>query len=268
MQDLIIIKQLPQIEENLKSVAIEIDKKVENAKGLICTEENKQIIKNIRTAMNKELLYFETQRKAVKEQILAPYMRFEEIYKECISEKYKTADKELKTKIDAIETEQKKRLEEEARKYFEEYKANKNIEFVTFENIGLKIGVSDNPTKLKKQITAFIDKVADDLKLINTQENQAEILVEYKKHLNISRAITEVMDRKKALIEIEKQRAENNLEKERQEIEQKMQQLANAVKVPKVSQEKIYTITFTVTGTAPRLKQLKDYLLREGYQYE
>lgn len=268
MQDLIIIKQLPQIEENLKSVAIEIDKKVENAKGLICTEENKQIIKNIRTAMNKELLDFETQRKAVKEQILAPYMKFEEIYKECISEKYKTADKELKTKIDTIEKEQKKKLEEEARNYFEEYKTNKKIEFITFENVGLKIGVSDNPTKLKKQITAFIDKVADDLNLINTQANQAEILVEYKKHLNVSRAITEVMDRKKALIEIEKQRVENNLEKEKQDIQQKMQQLANDVKVPEVSQEKTYTITFTVTGTAPRLKKLKDYLLREGYQYE
>ena len=164
--------------------------------------------------------------------------------------------------------EQKKKLEEEARKYFDEYKKNKNIDFITFESIGLKIGVSDNPTKLKKQVTAFIDKIEDDLKLINTQENQAEILVEYKKHLNVSRAITEVMSRKKALLEIEQQRAENNLEKEKQEIESKMQQLANAVKGPEMSQEKIYTITFTVTGTAPRLKQLKDYLLREGYQYE
>ena len=40
MQELITIKQLPQIEEHLKELSIEIDKKVKNAKSLVCTEEN------------------------------------------------------------------------------------------------------------------------------------------------------------------------------------------------------------------------------------
>lgn len=47
MQDLIIIKQLPQIEEHLKELSIEVEQKVENAKSLICTEENVKQLKKL-----------------------------------------------------------------------------------------------------------------------------------------------------------------------------------------------------------------------------
>lgn len=275
-QELIVIEQLPVIKEQLKKVAEEIDTKVEKAKSLVCTEENKQSIKNIRAEMKKEFEQFESQRKTVKEKVLAPYMQFEEVYRECISEKYKSADKDLKEKIDAIEVEQKEKLEKGAREYFEEYKTSKNIDFITFENMNLKIGLSDNPTKLKKQVTVFVDKIKDDLDLIETQPNKEEIFVEYKKDLNVSRAIREVQQRKEQLRKIEEQKINQNLENEKKQITDNLQQLANA-NIPKTTPEtaeminptgKIYTITFKVTGTAPRLKQLKDYLVREGYQYE
>lgn len=268
MQDLIIIKQLPQIEEHLKELSLEIDKKVEQAKSLICTEENVKAIKQVRADLNKEFKDVEQQRKAVKEQVLAPYMQFEEVYKQYISDKYKSADVDLKKKVDSVESELKAQKEQTIKDYFEEYKNENKVDFITYEQAKINVTLTASMKSLKEQAKNFIDKIVDDLKLINTQANQAEILVEYKKHLNVSRAITEVMDRKKALVEIEKQRVENNLEKEKQEIEKKMQQLANVGSEPREVQEKIYTITFTVTGTAPRLKQLKDYLLREGYQYE
>ena len=102
-QELIVVKQLPEIEEHLKNVSLEIDKKVNEARSLVCTEENKQAVKNIRAELKKELEQFEIQRKAVKEKVLAPYMQFEEVYKECISDKFREADKDLKEKIDAIE---------------------------------------------------------------------------------------------------------------------------------------------------------------------
>lgn len=275
-KDLIIIEQLPVIKEQLKKVAEEIDKKVEKAKGLVCTEENKQAVKNTRAEMKKELEEFEAQRKAVKEKVLAPYMQFEEVYKACISDKYKLADKDLKEKIDAIEVEQKKRLEDGARGYFDEYAQLKNIDFIKFENMNLKIGLSDNPTKLKKQITAFIDKVDDDLKLIETQEHKAEILVEYKQTLNVSNAITTVANRFKA---IEEEKAKQEKQKivhiemnEKHELsKESYEELEKAfnreMQDTQINQKK-HTITFTVTETAVRLKQLKDYLIREGYQYE
>ena len=112
MQDLIVVKQLPQIEEHLKELSIDIDKKVENAKSLVCTEENVKTIKQVRADLNKEFKEVEQQRKMVKEQILAPYMQFEEIYKTYISDKYKSADNDLKTKISLTENELKAKKEQ------------------------------------------------------------------------------------------------------------------------------------------------------------
>ena len=53
-QELIVVKQLPQIEEHLKELSLDVDKKVENAKNLVCTEENVTTIKQIRASLNKE----------------------------------------------------------------------------------------------------------------------------------------------------------------------------------------------------------------------
>lgn len=275
-KDLIIVEQLPVIKEQLKQVAEKIDKKVEEAKSLICTEENKQVVKNVRAEMKKELEEFEKKRKSVKEKILSPYMQFEEVYKVCISEKYKSADQDLKAKIDNIESEQKKKLEDGAREYFKEYKETKNIDFINFENMNLKIGLSDNPTKLKKQITSYIDKILDDLKLIETQQNKNEILVEYKKDLNVSRAITEVVQRKEQLKAMEEARINTELEKEKQVLQDNLSNLANASipqNMPSTGEaikttEKLYTITFKVTDNSVRLKKLHDFLVEGGYKYE
>ena len=106
--ELIVVKQLPIIQERLKELSTEIDKKVENAKSLICTEETVKEVKQVRADMNKEFKDLEVQRKLVKEQVLAPYMQFEDIYKQYVSDKYKNADIELKNKVDSIENELKK----------------------------------------------------------------------------------------------------------------------------------------------------------------
>lgn len=277
-QDLIVVKQLPIIQEQLKRLSEEINKKVENAKRLICTEENKQTVKQVRTSMSKEFEELENQRKKVKEQVLAPYMQFEEVYKQYVSDKYKSADLELKNKITAIEIEQKKKLEDEARRYFEEYKESKNIDFIIFEKIGLKIGVSDNPTKLKKQIKTFIDQKVDDLNLIETQEHKAEILVEYKQSLNVSQAITTVTNRFKAIEEEKKRQEEQEklkkeiieIAKESDKYVEKAETKTEILQAPTVEekQEDILTVNFKVKGTRTKLKALKEFLENGGYDYE
>lgn len=265
MQDLIIIKQLPQIEEHLKELSIEVEQKVENAKSLICTEENVKTIKEVRADLNKEFKEVEKQRKAVKEQVLAPYMQFEEVYKQYISDKYKSADIDLKQKVDSVESELKTKKEQEVKDYFEEYKTANNIDFITYEQAKINVTLSASMKSLKEQAKSFIDKAVDDLKLIETQEHKAEILVEYKQTLNVSNAITTVINRLKAV------------EEEKQTINKSMNELTNLdipEEKPNTAQqiantgEKIYTITFKVTGTAVKLKQLKQYLLDGGYQYE
>jgi hypothetical protein len=272
-QELIVIKQLPVIEEKLKQLSEDISGKVESAKALVCTEENVKTIKQVRANLNKEFIQVENQRKAVKEQILEPYMKFEKIYKEYISDKYKSADEDLKIKINTVENELKVQKEQEIKNYFEELKTANNIDFVTYGQAKINVTLTASKKSLKEQVDSFINKILDDLKLIETQDNKAEILVEYKKDLNVSRAITEVVNRKEELLKIQQQQIDRNLQEEKNRIQENLNNLAsdntdNQIQQEVQTQEKIYKITFTVTGTAVRLKQLKDYMLREGYQYE
>ena len=276
-KDLIIVKQLPQIEEHLKELSVEIDKKVEKAKSLICTEESVKTIKQVRADLNKEFKGLEEQRKTVKEQILAPYMQFEEVYKTYISEKYKSADTDLKQKIDSTENKLKRQKEQEIKDYFEEYKTANDIDFVTYEQAKINVTLTASKKSLKEQAKSFIDKIKDDLKLIETQECKEEILVEYKQNLNVSRAIQEVANRHK-LLEEEKRKQEEKVvtivSNENHEItKESHEQLEQVFNKPlerpeEQKQEPILTLKFTVKGTRTKLKELKKFLEDGGYDYE
>lgn len=271
--EMIVIKQLPIIEQQLKVVSAEIDEKVKNAVGLVCTEENVKTIKEIRATLNKESKEFEDKRKQVKAEIMKPYDDFEKIYKECISDKYKTADVELKNKIDSIENELKTNKKTEVINYFNEYLNSKNIDFVTFDSANINVTLSASMKSLKEQAKNFIDKISDDLNLIETQEHKAEILVEYKQSLNVSNATTTVNNRFKA-IEEEKAKQEKEVQVEESQKADKHVPTIEEVeqvefKAPTVVEdEKIYTIKFVVKGTLPKLKELKQFLENGGYKYE
>lgn len=276
-QELIIVKQLPIIQEQLKQLSDEIDKKVEDAKNLVCTEETVKEVKQVRADLNKEFKDLENQRKLVKEQVLAPYMQFEKVYKQYVSDKYKGADIELKNKVDTIESELKVKKEQDIKDYFEEYKTANNIDFVTYGQARINITLTASIKSLKEQAKAFIDKIVDDLNLIETQEHKAEILVEYKQTLNVSQAITTVTNRFKA-IEEEKRKQEEKVVhiemNENHEITKKSyEELENVMNKPLETpteeiQEDILTLKFMVRGTRTKLKALKEFLENGGYDYE
>lgn len=289
MQDLIVVKQLPQIEEHLKELSIDIDKKVENAKSLICTEENVKTIKQVRADLNKEFKEVEQQRKMVKEQILAPYMQFEEIYKTYISDKYKGADSDLKTKIDTTENELRAKKEQETRDYFEEYKQSLSIDFIKFEDAKIKAGLADSKTSLKKQAKDFIDRVNTDLATIMLQEHKEEILVEYKQNgYVLSTAISTVINRMKAVEETKKKQedlkqkqleeaqriADENIKAQTEATKQALDNFRvteqEVLQAPTIEekQEEILTLRFTVKGTRTKLRALKEFLVNGGYEYE
>ena len=105
MNELIKVVQLPVIEEQLRSMKEAVDKRVEEALSLVCTEETIQTVKSARAELNKEFQALEEQRKEVKKAVLGPYERFEAVYKECVSDAFKTADAALKGKVEATERE-------------------------------------------------------------------------------------------------------------------------------------------------------------------
>lgn len=268
-RELIVVEQLPIIKEKLKDISIEVDKEVKNAKSLICTEENIKTVKEARAKLNNTFKALEEQRKNVKNVVMKPYNDFEILYKECITDKFKSADMDLKNKIDIIENETKKQKENEVREYFEEYKQAKNIDFIKYEQARINVTLTASKKNLKEQAKAFIDKIIDDLNLIETQEHKAEILVEYKQTLNISSAITTVTNRFKA-IEEEKRKQEEFMKEATKSViipKEEMQEILQAPKVEE-KQEEVLTLRFTVKGTRTKLKALKEFLENGGYDYE
>ena len=274
--EIIKVTQLPIIVEQLHEVKAEVTAKVEQALSLICTEETVKDVKNVRSELNKELKDYEDRRKAVKTAIMKPYNDFEEIYKDCISDTYKKADAELKNKIDSVENELKEQKKAEVKAYFDEYLQSKGIDFITFKNANINVTLSASMKSLKEQAKAFVDKIVDDLNLIDTQEHKDEILYEYKQSLNVSNAITTVANRYKA-IEEAKAREEERKAREQAESEAatKVESVVEAVApptvepiAPPVEEEKTYTLKFIVRGTMPQLKALKEFLNNRGYDYE
>ena len=267
------IKQLPIITEQLQTIKADVTARVDKALNLVCTEGTVKAVKQVRADLNKEFKGWETRRGEVKKAIMSPYEQFEAVYKNCITDPYKKADTELKDKIAEVENGVKEHKAAEVKAYFEEYAQSKNIDFLTFDTAGINVTLSESVKKLKEQAKAFIDRVSDDLNLIGTQEHSTEILVEYKRSLNVSAAITAVFERYKA-IEAEKER-----EVERQRLEEAQKRAAD--KVVEIAKEEItiapptteepdpvLTLAFKVTAPKSKLRELKEFLDNGGYEYE
>lgn len=271
MNNLIVVKQLPVIEERLKSISEEIDKKIVFADSLVCSEETVKQVKAIRAELNKESSALEDQRKAVKTAVMEPYNQFEAVYKQYVSDKYLAADKRLKQRIDDVEGEIKRQKYEEVKTYFDEYRLRLGVDFVNMDTWNPNVTLTATLKKLKEEAKAYIDRIAGDLALIETQEHKTEILVEYRRSLNVSQAITAVTERHKAMEAERARRVEMEARKAAEaEVVAKVEAAAPApLEPPKAVQEDdpVLTLAFRVTGTKSKLRELKKFLDDGGYEY-
>lgn len=278
-----VVEQLPKITEKIKEVGAELDKRLNdlNLDSLVCTEETRKSIKELRTKLGAELKDFENQRKAIKTKINEPYEMFNKAYEEEIKTKYQQADLTLKTKIDEVENGIKSKAKNLAVDFFDEYKKSKLViedNYLTFEEINLQIGLDALTEKgaLVKKIKDFIiekvDNVERDINTIRTMKNSDEILVEYLKNKNLSLAIKEVNDRHFVLEQVKR---DYDIEREvKIQEEQAIEKVEEVLQAPIEEQttiddfeekEEVYEMTFTVKSTLPKLKELKNYLIKEGY---
>ena len=203
------IVTLPVIEHDLVTVGKMVDERLLklNLANLVATDETIKSMKALRADLNNEFKEFEGQRKVLKEVLMKPYNDMDLIYKNEVAEKYKMATDILKDKIGEFENRIKDEKRQEVEEYFMELVTANNIDFLTFQMLKLDINLSTTVKKYKEDVSDVVSRVMSDLELIGMQQYKAEMLVEYKKDLNISRAIREVADRKEA----------ERLEKEKQE---------------------------------------------------
>lgn len=270
--DIIVVRQLPEIEERLQEIKVDVTERVNDAMSLVCTEETIQVVKKIRADLNREFKEWEEKRREVKKAVMTPYENFEEVYKDCITDIFKRGDADLKRKIDSLEDEMKAQKAAEVKEYFDEYLASKNIDFITYENAEINVTLSASMKSLKEKAKAFIDRICDDLNLIDTQEHKEEILYEYKRFFNVSSAITAVQMRHKALEEEKAREAERKAREEAEKAAaEKVATVVETLTPPTVVDEPIepiLTVKFTVRGTKSQLRAIKEFLKNNNYDFE
>ena len=274
------IKSVGEIESNMKEVKGYVEELNNYYKNITFTEETLKQAKEEKAKVNKFKTEVADYRKKITAEYNKPIKVFEDTAKETeklLSETYNTINQQ----VAGFEEEQKRQKEQEIREYFEEYKTANDIDFVNYEQAQINVTLTASVKSLKEQAKAFIDRIMDDLKLIETQECKEEILVEYKQNLNVSKSIQEVANRHK-LLEEEKKKQEELKNKQLEEAKRqadisiKEQELATknaldnfVIEAPKVvEQEEILTLSFKVRGTRNKLKELKRFLIEGGYDYE
>lgn len=298
---LIVIKQLPIIQEQLYMIKSQVEAVVAEALALEVTEDTVIAIKDKRAELNKMFAAFEERRKEVKKAVLAPYDAFEEAFKECITVPFKGADAELKSRIAFVENGVKDGKRAEVAAYFAEYAESLDIDFVTFDDMNLKVNLSDSKKKLQTSAKAFLDGIESGMKMIATfQEHSDEIMAEFKHNgYDASAAVVTISNRHKA-IEREQAIAEERKQREAERAahearlqaemdaqakampqnepisapvsveaptEQKPVEDGNGVPAEFTTPQDTFAMTFTVTGTLDELRAVKKFLIDGGYKY-
>lgn len=279
MNELIRVVQLPVIEEQLRAMKERVDKRVSEALSLACTDETLSAVKAARADLRKDFDAMEEQRKAVKKAVLGPYEQFEAVYRECVSDTYNLADKELKGKISAVEDGIKSACEAELKAYFAELTAAEHVEWLTWDRMGLKIDLTSarqkSHTKLRDKVAEFVCGVAQSVETISNMEDAEEIMVEFRQCLSIGKAFAVVQERHQR-IETERRAAEERkavMDAQRAAVERVEAVAPPSVVAPPIEVSapvsgEILCCSFTVHATREQLKKLKEFLNQEGIRYE
>ena len=267
LNSLVVIEQLPKIRETLGVISDEIDREIETALSLECTEESKTEVKKSRANLNKIKTVLEERRKQVKEQVLAPYLQFEEVYNELVKDKLTNADKTLKERIDTIEIAQREEKTKELLDFANEY-----ITFYGLENIVEAKQVMPNVTltkslkSLKEEIKGELERIANEIAIIKEEEYASEIMVEYSSNgFDYPKAKLEVINRHKQMEQFIMENFGDNVE-ESKEVEE---EITTPKEIVEEEPKELIECTFTVwVDNQVYLTKIRDFLKELGVKYE
>lgn len=212
--EIAVVEQLPKIIDKMEEIGTDLEKRLEELKldELVCTEETRKGITDLRTSLKKEQAEFENQRKNIKNEIMAPYEEFNKIYDANIKSKYTNAIAVLTEKIAVVENTIRENTKTKMIEFFEEKRNASNIkpEWLSFDELNTKIGINqltpkgELVKKVKDEINDAVETIKTCIDTINSMQNKEEILAEYLKHKNLSLAIKEVNDRHVVLAQVQR----------------------------------------------------------------
>ena len=281
IKDLIKVKQPAIIEERLRAMQQQIEEKAAAAMALVCTAENLQTVKALRAEIRNDFAEIEEQRKAAKKIALASWNQFEAMYKESIAETVSRVDADLKSKVSEVENGIKATCEAGLREYFTELCEAEGVQWLTYERAGIVVDMTSArqkvPKKLREKITQFVTGVSRGVSLIADMDCAEEIMVEFKRTLDATEAISIVQERHRR-VEAERVSMQTRQEASRAESVHAAEvksadeaftppSIVTPVNESQLEAEKCY-VAFKVTGPLEQIIALKKFLMDGGYEYE
>lgn len=206
--ELVIVRQLPIIEDKMEEALASVQDRLSAMSNLVVTDDNYKELKKVRADLNKEYNHLETLRKQVKSAVEAPYKKFESGAYKKMADAYRGAIAQLDGNIKDVENGLITQRKESLLKYYDEYRQSLGLdaEIADPKRSGIKVGLSGTMKSFKEQARAHLDKISNDLTMIDTLEDRDEILVEYRISLDASNAVMTVNERHRQAEEMRKRR--------------------------------------------------------------
>lgn len=280
IQSMVKVETMAVIKQQLDSIGVEIKKKTENIDNVLKEinkltqeqqEEKKKEIKDYKIYLNKIKTQLEDRRKEIKKEVNKPYEEFNQYYENNVLTQLNEGINKLNDTVNSIEYNQKKEKEEELRDFAEGYIIANDLQpILKFEDIGLNITLNASVKSLKEQILNFIGRVANDMKLIRTEEYGNEIIVEYKKNLDFVTSKMTVIQRHEEIEKLAQKQEEVEIkQQEEQKIVEKVEEVIE-INTPKeiISNDEIIEVQFTIKGEKNKIKQVKELIVNLGLEWK
>lgn len=273
INDIVKIETLPKIFYELEKVGEYLDIELAEVKKLDISEESKQSIKKVRANINDTLKQFEDKRKEIKNKCLEAYTLFEEKYNNEVKIKLTNASEDLKIAVDKIEREQIKQKEDEVYDFItENIDANHLRSVLTIGEVieygKLKINLSTSLKSLKEDAKAFIERVANEVKLIELEDTPSNLLYEYGRNgFDLTKAKLIMLERQKQIEELAKKREQvQEVVKQEEVVEKVVEEIVAPKEI--IQEDELLEVTFTVRGTKSQILQIKNLLIELGVEYK
>ena len=182
--------QIPEkLEFNYSELKTEIENKLDYYNNLVYSDSEIKDAKADKAKLNKLKKALNDERIRQEKKYLKPFNEF----KNNINEIINILDKPIKQIDTQIKEYDSKQKSEKRNKLKEIFENNNSIDWLVFEKIFNPkwLNASVSLKKAENEIINYISTIKYDLEVINEFQNAAEILVFYKKNMNLNEAIQE-----------------------------------------------------------------------------
>lgn len=268
------INELEPIKFNYEDIKRWVTEKTSEYKNMVYTAETITLAKQDRATLNKVSSAINDEKKRIKNELLKPYVDFENKCKELmaiVDDASKTIDKQVKE----FELKEQVEKEQQIKAIFDE-----NIgdfkEVINFNNIFNPRWLNKTYTikKIEEEIKHLVNKTIDDLNIIeNTIEDKSliqQIHMYYFNNINIPKVLGNSLQEYQKIVENNKKlKSLKNIQNVTKIEENKMKSTQSLTENKKNVQkkEKLIQINFRVIATKEQFIELRQFLESNNINY-